>query len=80
MVTYVVHRVATDVAALATLASKSYKHFWTPLRANSSDIMYQKTKLKKRKKEVEEEDENEEVIFTPLWTNVCLWHMSACNH
>ena len=35
---------------------------------------------KERKKEVEEEDEDEEIIFTPLWTNLCLWHMSACNH
>ena len=58
MVKYVVHkRIIVDVGSLATLVSKSYKHFWTLLLANSFDIIVSENQTQKKE---------EEVIFTPF--------------
>ena len=53
MVIYVAHkRVTVDVGSLATLASKSYKHFWTLLLANSSDIIVSENQTQKEEEEL----------------------------
>ena len=70
MVIYVVHkRVTVDVGSLATLASKSYKHFWTLLLANSSDIIVSENQTQK---------EEEEVIFTPFYG--LIYAFGTCLH
>ena len=73
VVIYVVHkRVTVDVGSLATLTSKSYKHFWTLLLANSSDIIVSKNQTQK---------EEEEVIFTPFYGLIYAFGTcTACNH
>ena len=49
MVIYVVHkRVTADLGALATLSFKSYRHFWTLLLVNHSDIIVSKNQTGKK--------------------------------
>ena len=50
MVMYLVHkRVTADLGALATLAFKSYRHFWNLLIVNHSDIIVSKNRTRKKK-------------------------------
>ena len=49
VVMYLVHkRVTADLGALATLAFKSYRHFWTLLLVNHSDNIVSKNRTSKK--------------------------------
>ena len=71
MVIYVVHkRVTVDVGSLATLAS-NINIFGLDYQPTLLTLLYQKTKPKKKKRKLS---------LHLLWTNLCLWHISTCNH
>ena len=66
VVIYAVHkRVAADVGALATLVSKSYKHFLTLLLSKSYDIIVSK---------------NEEVTYLSLRLYGLIYAIVTCLH
>ena len=66
VVIYAVHkRIVADVGALATLVSKSYKHFLTLLLSKSYDIIVSK---------------NEEVIYLSLHLYGLIYAVVTCLH
>ena len=69
-------RVTVDVGALATLASKSYKHFWSLPLANSSDIIVSENQTPKKEKN----KYMKEQLSIYLYGLVYALGTSTCNH